>query len=310
MNKKAKIITITVSVTIAVLLIAFLTVIPIVVFPMFLGQRYEQRQYEAAYFGTEAEFINLTTDDSIRLAAWRTRAGNSKGTIIILSGIQNPSVTAFFGFAKMFSDNGWDSLLIEMRARSKSGGDEIGFGMTEWLDVKAGVDFLRADERARALPIIAMGTSMGAAAVIIAAGEVPEIDAVISLSSPSSINDLFADNMARFGLPKIIGIMDIPFFNIYLGLHFGFSSLKYTPVNGIKKLGKRPILFMQSTDDTEVPFREFEKLFKTALKTGLRTHVFVREGDEHFICYERYFENPALDTEFSQVLLGFLGEVF
>lgn len=31
----------------------------------------------------------------------------------------------------MLSDNGWDCLLIEMRARSLSEGNDIGLGMTE-----------------------------------------------------------------------------------------------------------------------------------------------------------------------------------
>ncbi len=53
-------------------------------------------------------------------------------TVIILSGIENPSVTAFFGYAKMLADNGWDSLLIEMRARNLSEGEKIGLGYTEW----------------------------------------------------------------------------------------------------------------------------------------------------------------------------------
>jgi hypothetical protein len=127
------------------LVLATLVSIPFVIMPMFLGQRYEQKQHNASDYGIEAERITLETDDALSLAAWRTRADNPKGTVIILSGMQNPSVTVFFGYAKMFSDNGWDSMLIEMRARSLSEGNEIGFGMTEWRDVKAGVDYLSAD---------------------------------------------------------------------------------------------------------------------------------------------------------------------
>ena len=293
-----------------VLLVASLIAIPFMVMPMFLGQRYEQKQYHSLDFGIPSQRITLTTEDSLSLAAWRTRANHTKGTVIILSGIQNPSVTAFFGYASMLADNGWDSLLIEMRARSESEGDEIGFGMTEWLDVKAGVDFLSSDPDVKELPIVTMGTSMGGGTVIIAAGELPEVDAVISISAFSSWPDLFADNMAMSGIPRFIGVLDTPFVNMYLGFHFGFDALRYSPINGIAKLGQRPILMMHSTQDTQVPFSEFEKLLQQARKNHIDVRTFIREGDEHFVCYDEYFDNPTQDVEFSKAILDFLHTVF
>jgi hypothetical protein len=296
----------TIAIVLVVVFVVVLTAIPFVVMPMFLGQRYEQNQHDSLEYGIASERITLTTDDSLSIAVWRTRAEDPQGTVIILSGLQNPSVTAFFGYAKMLADNGWDSLLIEMRARSLSEGDEIGFGMTEWRDVKAGVDYLVSDPDAKDLPIVALGTSMGAGAVIIAAGEVPEIDAVISMSAFSSWPDLFMDNMAMFGIPKAVGVMDMPFLNAYMGFHFGFGALKYSPVNGIAKLGDRPILMMHSTGDTQVPFAEFEKLLNAAEQNEIDVTTFIRKGDEHFICYEQYVDKPTLDTEFSGTILEFL----
>ncbi len=299
-----------VAVVLILIVIAGLICIPFGVMPMFLGQRYEQKQHDATDFGVEAERITLNTDDQLALAAWRTRADKPKGTVIILSGIDNPSVTAFFGYAKMFADNGWDSLLIEMRARSLSEGEEIGFGMTEWRDVKAGVDYLSADQRAGVLPIVTMGTSMGAGTVIIAAGELRRVDGVITLSAFSSWSDLFIDNMAMFGMPKFLGVMDMPFINLFLGLHFGFDALSYSPENGIAKLGDRPILLMHSTGDTQVPFSQYEKLSRQAQKYGVNITSFIREGDEHFICYEADFKEPTKDTEFSGAILTFLNDNF
>mgnify|MGYP000913819402 CR=1 FL=1 len=292
-----------------VLSLALLILIPFVIMPSFLGQRYEQKQYDSLDYGIPSERVALTTDDGLTLAAWRTRATRSsqpKGTVIILSGIQNPSVTAFFGYAKMLADNGWDSLLIEMRARSQSEGEEIGLGMTEWRDVKAGVDFLSADEAVKDLPIVAMGTSMGGGTVIIAAGEVPEIDGVVAISAFSFWSDLFVDNMTAMGLPQAIGKMEIPFLNLYLGIHYGFEALQYAPLNGIRKLADRPILMMHSTGDSQVPFSEFEKLRDEAEKHNVNLTTFVREGDEHFVCYEPYFDDPAGDSEFSRAILNFL----
>ena len=147
---------------------------------------------------------------------------------------------------------------------------------------------------------------MGAGTVIIAAGEIPRIDAVISISAFSSWPDLFVDNMAMTGIPKVLGIIDIPFLQMYMGLHFGFEALAYSPVNGIAKLGDRPILMMHSTGDTQVPYREFESLLDKAKNKNIDVTTFIREGDEHFICYEQFVKTPTLDVEFSQAILSFL----
>lgn len=307
---KVKRLLIGIAIVLVVLFVGSLAAVPFVVMPMFLGQRFEQKQHVSTDYRIDSERITLKTDDSLSIAAWRTRANHPKGTVVLLSGIENPSVTAFFGYAKMLADNGWDSLLIEMRARSESEGGEIGFGMTEWLDVKAGVDYLIGDDESKDLPIVAMGTSMGAGTVIIAAGELAEIDAVISISAFSSWSDMFAEHMAMGGVPKAIAVLDKPFVNLYLGFHFGFDALNYSPINGISKLGERPILMMHSTEDSQVPYLEFEKLLEEAKKRQIDVTTFIREGDEHFICYEEYFDTPTQDLEFSKTVLDFLNTKF
>ena len=309
-SKVKKIILITV-ITILVLFVALLVATPFIVMPMMLGQRFEQEQFDSLnFFDIPSERITLKTDDSLSIVAWRTRAEDSKGTVIILSGIENPSVTAFFGYSKMLADNGWDTLLIEMRARSESEGAETGFGMTEWLDVKAGVDFLSNNTDMGELPIVAMGTSMGGATVIIAAGELPEIDAVISISAFSSFSSMFVDYMSMSGIPKVISVLDTPFVNMYLGFHFGFGTLNYSPIKSITKLGERPILLMHSTEDTRVPYSHFETLLKEANKNNIDISTFTREGDNHFMCYEKHFYTPTADTEFSKAVLDFLNANF
>ena len=104
--------------------------------------------------------------------------------------------------------------------------------------------------------------------------------------------------------------MDTPFVNMYLGFHFGFDALNYSPINTIDKLGKRPILMMHSTEDTQVPYSHFETLLKKANQNNIDVSTFIREGDEHFICYDQYNNDPTQDTEFCQAILDFLAVNF
>ena len=302
-----------VSVPVVVLLVAAVLVlgaIPGKVLPMFLGQRYDPEQYDPAEHGYYAREIPLVTDDGLELAAWRMRSLETKGTVVILSGLRSPSVTAFFGYAKMLADEGWDSLLVEMRARGQSEGDGIGFGMTEWRDVKAGVDFLTQDDRVRDMPIVAMGTSMGGATSIIAAGAIPRIDAVISMSSFSSWEDLFKDHGESLGVPPLLTVLDQPFMRREMGFVLGDDALGHSPIRAIGDMGDRPILLMHSTGDGYVPFSQFEKLVGQAESAGVDVTTFVREGDFHAVCMEHLVPNPREDAEFAGAVLGFLDTKF
>lgn len=287
-------------------LLAVMFFIPYAAVKQLSGEHRTSEVHAPSEYGISAENLTLTTGDGLKIAAYLTAAENPKGVVIILSGIDRPSVTAFFGYAKFFSDNGYSALLIETRGHNASEGESVCLGMKEWRDVKAGVDYLKSADTLKELPIIAMGTSMGAATVDVAAGEIPEIDAVISLSAFSSGADYFYDVLTNEGVPKFIAAAERPFVNLAIGVVYGFDSVKYTPVNGIAKIGNRPVLLMHSTGDTQVPYPSYERLFAKAQSVGANVTTFVREGDEHFICYDKYFDNPAEDTEFSGALLEFL----
>ena len=296
----------------SIIFLALLTLMSIAIYisRMFIKQRINQEQRESLDFGISSERVTIKTDDKINLAAWRTKSSKAgtKGTIVIISGMENPSVTQYFGFAKMFADNGWDSLLIEMRCRGLSEGKSTGIGMTEWLDVKAGVDFLSEDERAKAAPIVVMGTSMGGATVITAAGEVDRTNAVIALSAFSSVVNMLGDVLPRFGIPKFVATLLKPFVNMVLRFRLGFGTIKYTPISGIKKLGKRPLLLMHSTEDDSVPYSQYIKLLTVAKQNNINVVEFERKGNHHFV-FVSELESPTTDIEFCEVINGFLETV-
>jgi len=306
-----------------VLAFAALVAMPVYAALLFLDERFEQEQHDSLDYGIESERIILATEDGLNLAAWRTYAvegspgiegdapgqDTPKGTVIILSGIQRPSVTEFFGYAQMLSQHGWDALLIEKRARGLSEGESIGFGFTEWKDVQAGVSYLDADSRAGDIPIIVMGTSAGGSTALIAAAEIPRIDGVISISGYTTFTDAYVDNVVEMGVPRFIVDASRPFMNLFLDLRFGSEVAQKTPIAALDSRDGRPLLLMHSTEDTQVPFTHHERfLQQTAHSTDWPVYTFVREGDWHFVCYDRYVKNPAYDTEFSQAIFDFLDQ--
>lgn len=254
----------------------------------------------------KAKKLSLITEDNLKIAAWEVKAKNPKAIVIILSGIEKPSVTAFQGYSKFLKKNKYSSLLIEMRGHGLSEGERVALGMEEYLDVKSGVEYIRKNDKD--IPIIVWGTSMGASCAITSIGRLTEIDGVISCSAYSSWTDVFSDYLEENGVPKIIVKAERPFIDLYLGMKYGFNKLKIKPVNEIKKLKGRPLLLAHSTKDSQIPFKSFKRLSENS--EGENIEVFIREGNEHFICYDEYFNNPGNDKEFSEAILSFLSNNF
>ncbi|MFA9380426.1 MAG: serine aminopeptidase domain-containing protein [Acetanaerobacterium sp.] len=264
--------------------------------------------YRASDYGVQASELTLHTDDDLAIAAWEVSPNEPKAMVILLSGIQSPSVTAFFGYARMLRDDGYGALLVEMRAHGDSAGSRIDLGMNEYLDVKAGVAYIQEQERYADVPVVVWGTSMGGATAINAIGELPALDGLISCSAYSSWPDAFCDNMALMGMPSAVTVVQKPFVWLYMGFTYGFDKLKVNPLDEIEKLDGRPALLLHSTQDTQVPYQSFERL--TARAGDNTVDTFVREGDHHFIVQDEYFEDPAADTEFAGAVLGFLNTNF
>ncbi len=214
MTKLARTIIIVLA-SILFLVLAALITIPFMTTGEMLNVKLTYDPIDATDYGVTAKDVTLETDDGLKLAAYFVEAESPKGAVVLVSGMHNPPVRNFYSFAKMFQDNGFSTLLVEMRSHGDSEGFGVSMGMKEWLDVKAGADYIDALDDYKDLPIIAYGTSMGAGTVIIAGAEVDAIDGVICASAFTKWSDLVAANLRDMGLPEW-----------YLALHKQFFDLK------------------------------------------------------------------------------------
>ncbi len=255
-------------------------------------------------YGLNSDKLNLTTSDGLRIVAYEVTAEQPEAVIIFLSGIHNPSVTAFFGHARMLHDEGYASMLLEMRAHGESEGDVIGLGYEEYLDVQAVVEYLENSDRYTDVPIIVYGLSMGGATAINAIGQIPEIDGLISMSAYSAFDDVFVDNM---GLPEPLGGIQRFFVRLYTSFKYGFDTRHITPVNQIQYLGSRPALIIHSSTDSQVPYANFKRIMVHAPD---HVETWVREGDLHFIVQPGLFLTPLEDSEYADRILQFLDQHF
>ncbi len=259
--------------------------------------------WEAGEFGLTSNHFFVKTEDGFNISTYEVNVEEPRAVIVCISGIHNPSVTAYFGHARLFKKYNYSSILFDMRAHGVSDGNIISMGFKEYLDTKAIVEYIKKQPCYVNKPIVVMGLSMGAATAINSIDRIPEIDGVISLSSYSSFVEVFRDSLLK-KLPKALSALAIPFIHIATFIKYGVSS-RINPKNEIKKLGKRPCLLIHSMGDSEVPFLSFHRIKRNA-PSHIKT--FVVEGDKHLIIDD--FTKPEEDEKYADCIVDFIEENF
>ncbi len=286
--------------------IAGMAAIPILLLPDMILLHADVEERTAQEFGIAANEVTLLTSDQLALVAWEVPVDQPKGVVMLLSGIHNPSVTEFFGYAKFLQEQGFASLLIEQRAHGRSEGDRIGLGMEEYRDVAAGIDYLQ-DAGYADLPMLVWGTSMGGTTALVAAAKLPELDGVISASAFSSWSAVFADQMTLMGAPQWFSQLTVPFVDLYLAVIYGWDAMQNKPVRLVSQVKQLPLLLMHSTEDSQVPFANYERL-RSKLQNADSLQTLIRHGDAHFIINEEAAADLHQDPEFVQAVIQFLAQ--
>ena len=145
---------------------------------------------------------------------------------------------------------GHSVLLVDQRCSGKSGGDVITFGIREHKDCLAWLEKMgeRFGPDAR---IILTGISMGAATVLLAAGQ-PLPDTVIGVLADcgyTSAKDIIQVVIKDMGLPPKLSY---PFVKLGAQIYGGFDLEEVSPCEEIKK-ATVPVIFFHGEDDAFVP---------------------------------------------------------
>lgn len=133
------------------------------------GEQPDAEDTEArAWFKENRESCDLTADDGTELAAWYFAAPEATHNYAVCLHGYTDEPIGMARYAKRFHDRGMNVLAPAARAHERSGGDYIGMGWPERLDIVAWIErIVQADPEAR---ILVFGESMGAATAMNVAG--------------------------------------------------------------------------------------------------------------------------------------------
>ena len=157
---------------------------------------------------------------------------------------------------------GRSAIIIDQRAGGKSDGHVITFGIRERYDCLSWIDY--ATKRfGKDRKIVIGGVSMGAATVMLAAGE----------NLPENVVCVMADcgyTSAKDIIQKVVKDLKLPLFPIYplirLGgrLYGGFDVEETSPMEAVQK-ARVPIVFIHGDTDSFVPYDMSVKLHEACV---------------------------------------------
>ncbi len=209
-------------------------------------------------FGLEE--VTFRTADGLTLSGWFMAEPRSDATVVICHGL-GANRGNFIDFLSVFSGMGYNALIFDFRGHGDSAGHTATFGLFEDADVRAAVDWLKANRPKQARHVYGLGSSMGAMALVRTAAEDSRIEAVVLDSAYISAAGLVRQHARR--VPVVGPAMG----NVMLAgvsLHAGRSMWECDAGAAIARLSPRPVLLIHGSDDFFIPAENMELLYERA----------------------------------------------
>ena len=192
----------------------------------------------------------LTSGDGLQLHALCVRAGGNAPWAVLCHGYTGQA-SGMAEYARRFYDAGFSLLLPDARGHGQSEGGYIGMGWPERRDIAAWVQRVTAENGAP--DIVLMGVSMGAATVMMTAGEPlpPNVRAIVEDCGYTTAWEEF-----RYQLKKTYGLPPFPVLytaDALLRRRAGFSLREASAAAQVAH-SRTPMLFIHGGKDAFVPF--------------------------------------------------------
>ena len=244
--------------------------------------------------GLDYESVGLTSTDGVRLSGWWIPAGDSRRAAILVHGWGgDKSDEHVLKTAPVYHREGYNVLVLDLRAHGESGGGRRTLGYRETRDVLGALLWTRK-RGYRPEDTVLHGWSMGGTTVVRAAPGTG-VAAVVQEAGYADLPRLLESAIPRIaGLPRLF----VPGVLLAGRLWPDFDPWSVQPGREASKLWKQgvPLFVIHSTIDGVIPI-EHAKMFAGA-HPGAR--VWILDGHDHV----EAFAHP----EYEERLRSFLRE--
>jgi fermentation-respiration switch protein FrsA (DUF1100 family) len=201
------------------------------------------------------EEVRLRATDGVELAGWLVPHARARGNVIFCHGHgRNRGHVA--GLLPTLHGLGLNVLAFDFRGHGCSPGHAITFGHREVRDLLGAAAYLR--RRCPGRPLFLIGVSFGAAVILQALPQLPEVAGVWSEGCFARFRSV-VENKFR-PVPAWLRGGVVSAYDALAWLDCGFRSVDICPIDGL--VGSSvPIYFCHARGDRLVPFREGQALY-------------------------------------------------
>lgn len=228
-----------------------------------VGNRHTRSAPDAHTASLPIEEVHFTATDGVHLAGWLAVAAHDAPTIILVHGFKG-SRTAMLPWARFLFAAGYNVLLYDSRGCGASAGWSIGLGATEPRDVIGAARYLAARSDLRVKQFGALGVSLGAGEVLLAAAREPSLVTVVADSAWTDEHAQL-DRMGSLPLGPL-AVPALPYEPTLVDALIGAHLADARPLNAIPHIAPRAVLLIASADDanTTTPLAGTHQLYAAA----------------------------------------------
>jgi uncharacterized protein len=245
--------------------------------------------------GIPVREVHFSASDGVALAGWLAIASPDAPTVILVHGFKSTR-RSMLPWARYLFAAGYNALLYDSRGCGASGGWGIGMGASEPADVIGAERYLHALPELRDKRFAALGVSLGAGDVILAAARDSSLRAVIA-DSP------WADEqpqLARMGTLPIgpLAIPLLPYEPALVDALVGVRLEDTRPAAVAGSLAPRALMIITSADDTNATTAPADQQRIFAAAGQPRVHWIAPSGGHAGAAYAHPIEYEARTLAF------------
>jgi len=190
------------------------------------------------------------------IAGWKVSSEFGDPVVILLHPIRG-NRTLMLGRARLFHENGFSIVMIDLQAHGESPGENITLGHREKHDVEAAVKYTRANFPKSKIGVV--GSSLGGASALLASPL--NVDAMVLESVYPTISHAVYDRVEmRLGAVKYLVA---PVLLAQLPIRLGISSSDLRPIDFVGKVDC-PVMVLAGDQDLHTPIEESQAMFDAA----------------------------------------------
>jgi dipeptidyl aminopeptidase/acylaminoacyl peptidase len=231
-------------------------------------------------------------DANITISGWYVPVGEAAPAVILVHGLRGCKHGAEVLLpAGMLNQNGFNVLLIDLRDHGDSTIEDGRYagGTEEFRDVLGAWDWLVTEQGIPPERIGLFGVSLGAATVMIAAGEEPRVAATWEDSGFADINAAIVAELARGGYPTFLASSA----SLMSQVVAGDNITAYSPLAAVAKLNGRPLFITHGDADTRLSVQYAYDLADAIRASGGAVEPWIVPGSGHVAAMFNHTEEYA-----------------